>query len=62
MTIINKPIKKESEIQENPDEHIDQDFPGFPHLPATQKNINPKTDIEKKSANVTKKQPKKTYG
>lgn len=58
----NKPIKKESEIQENPDEHIDQDFPGFPHLPATQKNINPQTIIEKKSADATKKRSKKTYG
>lgn len=58
----NKPIQKESEIQENPDEHIDQDFPGFPNLPATRKNINPKTLLEKKSADAIKKQPKKTYG
>ncbi|MGB3007729.1 MAG: hypothetical protein WBC06_14525 [Chitinophagaceae bacterium] len=62
MPIKNKPIKKASEIQENPDEHIDQDFPGFPHLPATQKNINPETTIEKKTAAATKKRSKKTYG
>ena len=58
----NKPIKKESEIQENPDEHIDQDFPGFPHLPATQKNITSQATIEKKSSSATKKKSKKTYG
>lgn len=62
MTLKNKSIKKESEIQENPDERIDQDFPGFPHHPATQKNINPETTVEKKSADATKKRPKKTYG
>jgi len=62
MTQPNKPIKKESEIQENPDEHIDQDFPGFPHLPATKKNITPETTIEKKSAAATKKRSKKPYG
>ena len=62
MILQDKPIKKESEIQENPDEHIDQDFPGFPHLPATQKNIKPETTIEKKSADATKKRSKKTYG
>ena len=62
MNLPNKPIKKESEIQENPDEHIDQDFPDFPHLPATQKNINPQTHIEKKLADATKKRSKKTYG
>lgn len=62
MPLQNKPIKKESEIQENPDKHIDQDFPGFPHLPATKKIINPKTTIEKKSADAIKKRSKKTYG
>ena len=62
MIVENKPIKKASEIQENPDEHIDQDFPGFHHLPAIQKNINPETTIEKKSAAATKKPSKKTYG
>ena len=56
------PIKKEEEVQQNPDEHIDQDFPGFPHLPADKKSIAPQTATEKISAGSTKKRSKKTYG
>ncbi len=56
------PIKKEEEVQQNSDKHIDQDFPGFPHLPADKKSIMPKTSTEKKSAGITKKNSKKTYG
>ncbi len=56
------PIKKDSEIQQNPDPHIDQDFAGFPHQPAGRKNITPKTSEEKKIAGVNKKKSKKTYG
>ena len=58
----NRPIKKEEEVQQNADEHIDQDFPGFPHLPATKENITPGTATEKKSAGVIKKRSGKTYG
>lgn len=56
------PIKKEEEVLQNPDPHIDQDYPGFPHLPSDKKNITPQTETEKKSAGATKKQSKKTYG
>jgi hypothetical protein len=49
-------------VQQNNDEHIDQDYPGFPHLPADKKSITPKTPTEKKSADANKKRPKKTYG
>lgn len=56
------PIKKEEEVQQNNDEHIDQDFPGFPHPPADKKSITPQTLTEKKSAGSIKKQSKKTYG
>ena len=56
------PIKKEEEVQQNPDEHIDQDFSGFPHLPANKKSITPKTKTEKKSADANRKRSKKTYG
>lgn len=56
------PITKEAEVEQNPDPHIDQDFPGFPHLPANKKSINPKTQMEKKTAGSTKKKSKKTYG
>ena len=62
MTAKTTPIKKEEEVQQNADPHIDQDYPGFPHLPADKKNINPKTATEKKSANTDKKRPKKVYG
>lgn len=56
------PIKKEEEVQQNPDKHIDQDFPGFPHLPADKKSIAPQSKTEKKSAGIIKKQSDKTYG
>lgn len=58
----NKPIKKEEEVQQNPDEHIDQDFPGFPHPPADKKSIQPVTETEKKSADIDSKETSKPYG
>ncbi len=56
------PIKKEKEVRENPDPHIDQDFPGFPHSPSQKKHIKPETKTEKKTADADKKKSKKTYG
>ena len=56
------PIKKEEEVQQNPDQHIDQDYPGFPHAPSDKKDITPKTETENKSATAIKKQSKKPYG
>jgi hypothetical protein len=56
------PLKKAEEVQQNPDKHIDQDFPGFPHLPADKKSITPQSKMEKKSAGITRKRSKKTYG
>ena len=53
------PIKKEEEVQQNPDKHIDQDFTGFPHLPADKKSITHKTGIEKKPADAITKRSKK---
>lgn len=61
MNVINKPIKAD-EVQQNPDPHIDQDFPGFPHLPSDKKSITPTTAIEKKLAGTNKKKSKKVYG
>lgn len=61
MDKMNTPIKAD-EVQQNPDPHIDQDFPGFPHLPADKKSITPKTAIEKKLAGVVVKKSKKVYG
>ena len=62
MPVKPNPIKMDEEVQKNPDPHIDQDFPGFPHLPADKKSINPVTQSEKKSAGIIKKKSKKTYG
>ncbi len=54
----NEPIKKEN-IQNNPDKHIDQDFSGYPHAPAKEEVINPKTKLEKKVAAVDSKDGEK---
>lgn len=62
MHVKTSPIQKEEEIQQNPDSHIDHDFPGFPHLPADSKSITPKTAIEKKLAGADKRKSKKVYG
>ena len=55
------PIKNAEEVEQNPDNHIDQDFPGFPHAPADKKHISPQTAPERISAATTKKRSKKTY-
>lgn len=49
-----RPITKKEEVQQSNDEHIDQDFQGFPHAPAKEEIINPKTKEEKLTANVEK--------
>lgn len=53
-----QPIKKE-DVQKNPDEHIDQDFKGYPHPPAADEIINPITKTEKLNAGVIKKETTK---
>lgn len=35
-----KPIRKKDEVQQSNDEHIDQDFPGFPHPPSKNETIS----------------------
>lgn len=52
----------EEEIQQNPDRHIDQDFPGFPHSPSDKKAIMPRTKAEMKLAYALPKKSGKTYG
>lgn len=52
------PIRK-TEVQENPDKHIDQDFEGFPHQPSTEGMISPKTKTQRKLAAVGKKDGEK---
>ena len=34
------PIQKKEEVRQSNDEHIDQDFPGFPHHPSKEKTIH----------------------
>jgi len=46
----NEPIRTSKDVEKNPDKHIDQDFSGYPHAPASKELINPKTKQEKKSA------------
>jgi len=53
-----QPIRKE-DIQKNPDKHIDQDFEGYPHLPAADEIIRPITKTEKLNAGVIKKEATK---
>ena len=48
----NNPIKDKKDVKRSNDEHIDQDFPGFPDAPSSEKNINPKTEKEKKEAGL----------
>ena len=61
MTVKSNQIQ-EKEVQKNADTHIDQDFPGFPHLPSDKKSITPKTANEKKLAGASSKRSKKVYG
>lgn len=35
-----RPIEKKEDVQQSNDEHIDQDYPGFPHAPAKEKIIH----------------------
>ncbi len=52
-------ISTAGDVKNNPDKHIDQDFPGFPHAPSSEKMINPKSSEEKKVAAVDKKDGEK---
>lgn len=49
---INQPIQQKEQVQQSNDEHIDQDYPGFPHPPAKEQFINPETDEERMIAGV----------
>ena len=46
----NSPIRTNKDVEQTSDQHIDQDFSGYPHAPATKELINPKTKQDKKSA------------
>ncbi|MDQ2751415.1 MAG: hypothetical protein M3R72_00145 [Bacteroidota bacterium] len=46
------PIDSENKVQQSKDEHIDQDFPGYPHYPAKDDIMNPQNHTERIEANV----------
>ena len=53
------PIVKKEDIQDNPDNKIDDDFSGYPHGPSQDEAINPKTKKDKVIANVNIKDGEK---
>ncbi len=55
----NRPITSKQDIQNSPDKHIDQDFEGYPHAPAKEELINPKTKSQRKSAAINIKDGEK---
>ena len=54
-----KPIAKNEEVKENPDNKIDEDFKGFPHGHAKEEIIKPETDQEKRIADLNNKDGEK---
>jgi len=52
---VKKGIVNKEEVRRNPDEHIDQDFEGFPDSPGREKTINPQTEEDEVNANLKKK-------
>jgi hypothetical protein len=56
----NYPLHKKREVSQNPDLHSTQDFPGYPHAMSSLELINPKTNAQKKTAGVGKKDGEKT--
>ncbi|MBC7848387.1 MAG: hypothetical protein H7Y31_01560 [Chitinophagaceae bacterium] len=55
------PMTNKEDVSRNPDEHIDQDFPGYPHHPSKEKHIDPKSENDKLTSGAIKKtdQPEK---
>ena len=47
------------DTQKNPEKHTNQDFRGYPHAPAKEELINPKTNQEKKVAALDTKDGEK---
>jgi len=50
------PIDKKEEVQETKDQHIDQDFPGYPHPPSQERTIDPVTKEDEANARLIKKE------
>lgn len=47
-----EPMQKKTDVQTTNDEHIDQDYPGFPNLPAKENIINPKSEEDRATAGI----------
>lgn len=54
-----RPIRNKEEIATNPDNKIDQDFKGYPHGPAQDETITPRTDEQKETADIDNKDGEK---
>lgn len=50
-----EPIRHREEVRTNPDPKIDEDFPGYPHAPSQEKQINPKNLQEELESGILKK-------
>lgn len=50
-----EPIRDKEEVAQNPDNKIDQDFPGYPHEPASEKTIRPQSKEDHLTAGTIKK-------
>lgn len=55
----NKPMRNKKDIKNSPDKRINQDFEGYPHGPAKDETIKPKTKQEKKTAALNVKDGEK---
>ena len=55
----NKPIGKKEEIQNNPDNKIDEGFKGYSKGPVNDETIKPKTKEQKKVADIKNKDGEK---
>ena len=52
-------IREKDEIQKNPDKKIDQDFTGYPHGPAKEETIRPRSRQQKETADTDNKDGEK---
>lgn len=48
----NKPLTDQKEVQKSNDAKIDQDFPGYPNLPAKEEIIKPENKKDEKDAGL----------
>jgi len=46
------PFRKNHDVKQDNDPHINQDFTGYPHPPASKELVKPKTKTEKKIASL----------